>query len=77
MAFHKIRVKIAKEVGDTAEEARAYENVGKCYHGLGEVQKALDYHELQLKTAKEEGERAVEGRGYGNMGNCYHSHGEF
>ena len=47
---------------------RAYGNIGKDYHTLGDYQQALEYHKQALNIAKEVGDRAREGRAYGNLG---------
>ena len=75
--YHEKRLKIAKEIGDRAEEGRAYGNLGISYRSLGDYQKAIEYHEKHLKIAKEIGDRAGEGRAYGNLCNAYQSLGDY
>ena len=70
-------LKIAKDVGDSAGEGKAYGNLGNAHHRLGDFKKAIDYHKLHLKIAKEVGDRAGEGRAYGNLGNAHHRLGDF
>jgi hypothetical protein len=39
---------IAKEVGDRAEEGKAYGKLGIAYHSLGDYAKAIEYHGQNL-----------------------------
>ena len=68
---------ISEEVGDRAGKGRRYCNVVIDYHGLGDVQKAINDHEQRLKISKEAGDKVGEGAEYGNLGNAYHSLGDF
>ena len=68
---------ISEEVGDRAGKGRGYCNVVIDYHGLGDVQKAINDHEQRLKISKEAGDKVGEGAEYGNLGNAYHSLGDF
>ncbi|XP_078380662.1 uncharacterized protein LOC144663550 isoform X1 [Oculina patagonica] len=68
---------IAKEVGDTAGEGRAYGNLGCAYGSLGDFKKAIEYHECDLKIAKELGDMAGEGDAYSNLGVAYRKLGDF
>ncbi|KAL9965084.1 hypothetical protein ACROYT_G028829 [Oculina patagonica] len=75
--YHERHLKLAKQVGDTAGEGRAYTNLGNAYHSLGDFKKAIEYHERHLKIAKEVGDTAGEGRAYGNLGIAYSRLGDF
>ena len=61
-------LKIAKEIGDRAEEGRAYGNLGNAYQSLGDYRKAIEYHEKHLKIAIETGDQAGEGQAYYSIG---------
>ena len=39
-------LKITKEVGDRAGEARAYRNLGAAHYSIGDFQKAIEYLSL-------------------------------
>ena len=69
--YHEKRSKIAKKIGDRAEEGKGYGNLGNAYQSLGDYQKSIEYHEKNLKIAKEIGDRAREGGANGNIGNNY------
>ena len=75
--YHEKRLKIAIEIGDRAEEGRAYGNLGSAHKSLGDIRKAIEYHEKNLKIAKEIGDRAEDGRAYQNIGNGYSGLGAF
>ncbi|KAL9965096.1 hypothetical protein ACROYT_G028845 [Oculina patagonica] len=75
--YHELHLIIAKEVGDTAGEGRAYGSLGNAYHSLGDFKQAMEYHERDLKIAKEVGDTAGEGCAYGNLGCAYHRLGHF
>ncbi|XP_078380266.1 uncharacterized protein LOC144663227 [Oculina patagonica] len=74
---HERDLKIAREVGDTAGEGRAYGNLGNVYDSLGDFKKAIEYHERHLKIAKEVGDTAGKGGAYANLGCAYCSLGDF
>ena len=74
---HKRDLKIAEEIGDPAEEGRAYGDLSIAYQSLGDYQKAIEHHEKDLKIAKEIGDRAGEGGAYGNLGIAYKSLGDY
>ncbi|CAH3189967.1 unnamed protein product [Porites evermanni] len=75
--YHERSLKISKELGDRAEEGRAYSNLGDDYYSFGDFQKAIEYHERHLKISKELGDRAGERKAYLNLGNAYYSLGDF
>ena len=75
--YHKQNLSIAKELGDRADEGRAYNNLGMAYHKLGDFNQAIEYHKRYLSIAKELGDRADEGRTYNNLGMAYHKLGDF
>ena len=45
---------------DKAGEGGSYANLGNAYHGLGQLQTAIEYHQRRLEIAKEEGDKAGE-----------------
>ncbi len=51
--YDEWRLKMAKEVGDSASEGIAYGNLGSAYHRMGDFKTAIEYHERRLKIAKE------------------------
>ena len=75
--YHERHLKNSKEVGDKAEEGKAYCNLGNAYYRLGDFQKAIEYQERHLKCSKEVGNRAGEGKAYCNLGNAYYNLGYF
>ena len=75
--YHKLRLNIAKELGDRDGEGRAYGNLGNAYDSMGNFKQAAEYHELHLNIAKELGDRDGEGRAYGNLANAYQGLGNF
>ena len=75
--YHGLCLKVAKEVGNRAEEGRANSNLGSDYHSFGDYEKALHHHELHLEMAKQLGSRAEEGAANGNLGKVYCSLGDF
>ena len=50
--YHQHQLKIAKVVGDKAEEGRNYSNLGNAYQGLGQFKTAIKYHQRHLEIAK-------------------------
>ena len=75
--YREKHLKIAKEIGDRAQEGRAYGDLGNAYWSLGHYQKAIEYHENRLKIAKEIGDRAGEGAAYAHLGSAYNSMGDY
>ena len=75
--YYEKYLSIAKDVGDSAGEGKAYRGLGNAYYSLGDVQRAIEYHEKALSIAKDVGDRAGEGRAYCNLGNAHHSLGDF
>ncbi|KAL9981540.1 hypothetical protein ACROYT_G010251 [Oculina patagonica] len=67
----------AKRLGDKAEEALLYGNLGDSFLSLSDFRKAKDYYELCLKIAKEAGDKAIEGSAYGSLGNAFRNLGDF
>ena len=68
---------IAKEVGDRAEEGRAYGKLGLAYRRLSDFNQAIECHKQELNIAKELDDKTKEGRAYGNLGLAHSSLGEF
>ena len=75
--YLKLRLSIAKEVGDKVEERNAFGNLSDIYFLLSDVTKAIEYQKQILSIAKEVGDQAGEGRAYGNLGNAYGGLGDF
>ena len=76
--YHTMCLAISKEVGDRAEEGKAYGNLGNAYRSLGNAyrslgnaSKAIEYHTQDLAVAKEVGDRKGLGRAYANLGDCH------
>ncbi|XP_078360908.1 uncharacterized protein LOC144645270 isoform X2 [Oculina patagonica] len=67
----------AKRLGDKAEEALLYGNLGDSFLSLSDFRKAKDYYELCLKIAKGAGDKAIEGSAYGSLGNAFLNLGDF
>ena len=68
---------IWKELGNKAQEGRAYCNLGHAYFSLGDFKQAIDYHVKHLSISKELGDKAGEGLAYSNLGNAYDNLGDF
>ncbi|XP_078343237.1 uncharacterized protein LOC144628975 [Oculina patagonica] len=74
----KLRLQLAKEMGNRAEEGRAYGDLGTAYYKqIGDMTAALYYYELYLNISKEVGDRDGERRAYSNIGNVLLSCGDF
>ena len=67
----------AKELGDSADEGRAYYNLGSTYHMMGDFSQAIKYHEEHLRIAKELKDKADEYRAYHDLGSAYDELGDF
>ncbi|XP_078360894.1 uncharacterized protein LOC144645266 isoform X1 [Oculina patagonica] len=67
----------AKRLGDKAEEALLYGNLGDSFLSLSDFRKAKDYYELCLKIDKGAGDKAIEGSAYGSLGNAFLNLGDF
>lgn len=61
----------------TAGEGRAYGNLGKAYHSVGDFKQVIEYLNQGLRIAKEVGDEAIEGRTYDNVGGAFHGAGDF
>lgn len=67
---HEQHLKIAKELGNKREEARAYSNLGSAYHYRRNFDKAMSYHNYVLELAQELMEKAIEMRAYAGLGHA-------
>ena len=77
MEYHKQHLSIAKDLGDRAEEGRAYSNLGMGYYDLGDYKQAIEYHKQRLSIAKDLGDKAGEGNAYNNLGGAYYGLGYY
>lgn len=69
-------LRLWREVGDRAAEARALESLGKLYHRKGEFRQSLSEHEHALALRRELGDRAGEAASLFNVGLARVSLGE-
>lgn len=67
---HEQHLKIAKDLGNKREEARAYSNLGSAYHYRRNFDKAMSYHNYVLELAQELMEKAIEMRAYAGLGHA-------
>ncbi|XP_069921857.1 tetratricopeptide repeat protein 28 isoform X6 [Oryctolagus cuniculus] len=67
---HEQHLKIAKDLGNKREEARAYSNLGSAYHYRRNFDKAMSYHNYVLELAQELVEKAIEMRAYAGLGHA-------
>ena len=71
--YHKLHLRIAKELGDRPGEREACCALGGAYHRLSDFQQAIECHKLHLSIAKELGNRAWELIACTNLGIVYNS----
>ena len=74
---HLRQLSVAKQVGDKAEEGRAFKNLCIAYQSIGDFKQAIRYHMLYLTISKKVRDRAREGGAYGNLGIAYKNIGDF
>lgn len=67
---HEQHLKIAKQLGNKREEARAYSNLGSAYHYRRSFDKAMSYHNHVLALARELEEEAFQMRAYAGLGHA-------
>ena len=72
-----MHLNISRELGDRAEEARAYCNLGNAFSGFGRYDKTIEFETKHLNISLELGDRAGEGIAYGNFGNVFCNLGHY
>ena len=67
----------AKELGDSADEGRAYYNLSSAYQKLGDFNRAIEYLRQHLSIPKEPEDRTEEECAFCLLGEAYHDLGDF
>ncbi|KAH7959204.1 hypothetical protein HPB49_009173 [Dermacentor silvarum] len=67
---HTEHLRLAKQLGNKVEEARAYSNLGSSHHYRRCFDQARSYHEQVLRIARELGDRVIEARAYAGLGHA-------
>lgn len=67
---HTEHLRLAKQLGNRVEEARAYSNLGSSHHYRRCFDQARSYHEQVLRIARELGDRVIEARAYAGLGHA-------
>lgn len=70
-------ITLAKEVGNRAEEGRAYCSIACVYRSMGNFKEAINYYQEDLRVAEEVGGRAQVGRACSRLGRVFQSIGDF
>lgn len=75
--LHQQRLKIARQVGDRASEAKALGDLGLVYAALGQLPKAIQYQQQQLTIAGQIGDRRNQNLALASLGSAYQSLGDY
>ncbi|KAM7309662.1 tetratricopeptide repeat protein 28 [Ixodes scapularis] len=67
---HTEHLRLAKQLGNKVEEARAYSNLGSSHHYRRSFEQARTFHEHVLRLARELGDRVIEARAYAGLGHA-------
>ncbi len=75
---YELQRKIAIELGDRLEEARAVNSIGilNLFHCHGDLRKAVEYQDKYLAICKKVGNKSGEGHAYGYLGIAFHRLGD-
>jgi DNA-binding SARP family transcriptional activator len=68
---------IARQMGDLAAQAQAYNNLGGAQIRLGQFAEALDHHQESLAIRRKLGDRRGQGASLSNLGLIHERHGRY
>lgn len=74
---HLQRLALARELGDTAGEATALNDLAMVYQALGDQSKAIEYNQQQLSLARSHQNLRGVAQALSNLGISYHSSGDY
>jgi tetratricopeptide (TPR) repeat protein len=74
---HTQHLRLAKQMGNRVEEARAYSNLGSSHHFRRNFERALAFHEHVLRIALKLKDRSVEARAYAGLGHAARCMGDY
>lgn len=63
-------LRIAKQLGNRVEEARAYSNLGSSHHFRRNFERAIAFHNHVLHIAQELNDKTIEARAYAGLGHA-------
>ena len=76
MEYHRLSLKMSKEIGDKTMEGNTYGNLALDFGDLGDLKKAEHYLFQELKIAKEVEDKSAVGKRYGNVGIVFGCRGD-
>lgn len=74
---HLEHLRLAKQLGNKVEEARAYSNLGSSHHYRRNFEQAITFHNHVLRLAQELGDKTIEARAYAGLGHAARCMGDY
>ena len=67
---HMEHLKLAQELGNKVEEARAFSNLGSSHHYKRSFEQATIFHNNVLRLAHQLNDKSIEARAYAGLGHA-------